>query len=451
MTRLVELTEKALSSGLTEEENNEFETLWNSGSEGFNEAAELMQTEALLSGVLFETNVEKAVFEEILSRSSDRAANGVLKAIRSKKEPLKRDFNSIRRREKAGYYPLIYSIAALLVIGFTVYLGLSKVQTETLASVSSTDGLITLKRHGQESHLSINSAIQSGDQLITDEKSKANVSLIDGTAISIEESTAILLNKVNDAWELSLSAGTVKTKVSPQRKEFRLKTPALEVKVLGTQFAVTHINGISTITVFEGKVAATSFSDGKSTTLTAGQSFSADKTKILSDTSAENLLYAESFENGSLSPLISFAKVIQTNNTPPGNNSKWCIESLVSSQTDPKKKKYEVRGPQWDENNKGLFTYKPGMKIKFKYWINEKNFWIGVWMRVNNRNINLYKSLEKPAVKQWTEAEVDLSTITSQTTGQKLNTGDIINRLNLQSNPDSKAVFYIDDVRIVAE
>ena len=451
MSRLVQLTEKALNSELSDLENDEFETLWNAKAEGFDEAAELMQTEALLNGMLHDSNVEKAVFEEILSRSSDRAADGVLEAIKAKKEPVKYDFRSIRRREKAGYYPVIYSIAALLVIGFTIYFGLSKVENASVALVSDTEGVIILKSQGKETHLSVNSVIKSGDQIVTDNTSKASVSLSDGTGLSIEESTTLSVNQNNNSWELSLTEGSVKTKVSPQRKAFTMKTPALEVKVLGTQFAVTHINGVSTVTVFEGKVATTSLSDGKSTTLTAGQSFSADKQKTISDTSKENLLFAESFESGELSPQLSFAKPVQTKNTPWGNTSKWCIETVVSSQTDPKKKKYEVRGPQWDDNDEGLFTYRPGMKIKFKYWINENNFWVGVWMRVNQRNINLYTSIKNPAVKRWAEAEVDLSSLSSKATGEKLKIGDVINRLNLQSNPDSKAVLYIDDVRVVEE
>ena len=451
MSRLIQLTEKALNQGLSEEENEEFEVLWNSKSEGFEEAAELMQTEALLSGMLLDTNVERAVFEEILSRSSERAADGVLEAIRAKKQAVKHDFNSIRRREKAGYYPVIYSIAALIILGFTIFIGLSKVENSSVAMISKTDGLITLKRNGQESHLAPNSLIQSGDQLSTDSQSKISLNLADGTGLDIEESTTVSVNQNNNSWELSLSEGTVNTKVSPQKKTFTLKTPALEVKVLGTQFAVTHINGVSTVTVFEGKVATKSFSDGKTSTLTAGQSFSADKSKTISDTSSESLLFAESFENGSLSPQISYAKVIKSKDAPWGNNSKWCIESLVSSVNEVQKKKYEVRGPQWDNNSKGLFTYKPGMKIKFKYWINENNFWVGVWMRVNKRNINLYTSIPDPAVKRWAEAEVDLSLLKAKADGQQLNTGDIINRLNLQSNPNSKAILFIDDVRVVQE
>ena len=450
MSRLIALTEKALNTGLSEDENNEFADLWTAKAEGFDEAAELMQTDALLSGILFDSNVERAVFEEILSSSSDRAATNVLEAIRAKKAPEKHDFNSIRRREKAGYYPLIYSIAALLVIGFTLFIGLRQINTESLASVQNIEGKITLKRHGKESHISANSHINAGDEIHTNANSKLNVQLFDGTGLSIEESTSLAVNQANDSWELTLSEGTVKTKVSPQKKAFKMTTPALEVKVLGTQFAVTHVNGVSTVTVFEGKVATKSFADGHSTILTAGQSYSADKKHTISDTSSETMLFYEDFENGKLSSTIKYATTILSKDGPWGNNSKWVVESQVSEQTDPQKKKYEARGPVW-ESNKGIFTYKPGMKIKFKYWLNENNFWLGVWMRVNKRNINLYTSLENPAVKRWAEAEVDLSELTSKVSEEKLNTGDIINRLNLQSNPDSKAVLFIDDVRVVKE
>lgn len=450
MSRLIELTEKALNSGLSEAENDEFAKLWTAKAEGFEEAAEIMQTDSLLSGMLHDSNVERAVFEEILSRSSDRAASNVLEAIRLKKEPVKHDISSIRRREKASYYPIIFSIAALLVIGFTLFIGLRQVDTDSLASIQSLDGVITLKRHGKERHLDTSSLIKPGDEIVTDSKSKIDVKLTDGTGLNIEESTSLAVNKKDDAWELTLTEGTVKTKVSPQKKSFKMKTPALEVKVLGTQFAVTHVNGVSTVTVFEGKVATTAFADGHSTILTAGQSFSADKKHTISDTSGEKLLFFEDFESGRLSSKIQYAEQLLSKDGPWGNNSKWIIESLVSIQTDPKKKKYEVRGPVW-ESDQGIFSYQPGMKIKFKYWLNENNFWLGVWMRVNKRNINLYTSIENPAVKRWAEAEIDLSTLSSKVTEQKLNPGDIINRLNLQSNPDSKAILFIDDVRVVEE
>lgn len=450
MSRLIKLTEKALNSGLSDQENNEFAKLWTSKAEGFDEATELMQTDALLSGILNDSNVERAVFEEILSSSSDRAADNVLEAIRSKKEPVKHDFTSIRRREKAGYYPLVYSIAALLIIGFTLFIGLRQVDTDSLASVQNIDGKITLIRQGKETHLDVNSLIKPGDEIVTNAKSKTNVQLTDGTGLSIEESTSLAVNQVNNSWELTLTEGTVKTKVSPQRKAFTMKTPALEVKVLGTQFAVTHVNGVSTVTVFEGKVATTSFADGHSTVLTAGQSYSADKKHIISDTSSEKMLFFEDFESGKLSSSVQYATPLLSKDGPWGNNSKWIIESKVSIQTDPKKKKYEVRGPVW-ESDKGIYTFKPGMKIKFKYWLNENNFWLGIWMRVNKRNINLYTSIENPAIKRWAEAEVDLSLLTSKVSGQKLNPDDIINRLNLQSNPDSKAILFIDDVRVVEE
>ena len=449
MSRLIELTEKALNSGLSEEENNEFETLWNSQEEGFEEAVTLLETEALLNGIFFDSNMEKAIFEEILSRSSDLAADNVMQAIRAKSK--KPDIKSIQRREKASCYPIIYAIAACILIGFILFSNLSKIKEQNIASVSKVDGVITLKRQGKETHLKTNSLIKPGDELLTNATSKIDVKLSDGTGLSIEESTSISVNKNEDAWELSLSKGTVKTKVSPQKKSFKLKTPALEVKVLGTQFAVTHINGISTVTVFEGKVVTTSIADGVTTTLQAGQSFSADKKKTLFNTSKENIVFADNFEDRALKPILTFAELIQTKDAPWGNNSKWCIETSVSIQNDPNKKKYEVRGPQWEDNSNGLFTFKPGMKIKFKYWINEHNFWVGVWMRVNNKNINLYTSIENPAVKRWAEAEVDLSELTSKVTGQKLSAGDIVNRLNLQSNPNEKAVLYIDDVRVVEE
>lgn len=448
MSRLVELTEKALNSGLTEDENNEFADLWEAKADGFTEATELMQTDALLSGVLNDSNVERAVFEEILSLSSERAASGVIEAIKAKRKPVKHNLKSIRRREKTAYYPIIYAVAALLVIAFTLFIGLRNVQTQSLASIQNIDGKITLKRHGQDSLLSSETFIKDGDEIVTGSASKVDIQLSDGTGLNIEESTSLAVNRNNEAWELKLSEGTVKTNVSPQKKSFKIKTPALEVKVLGTQFAVTHVNGVSTVTVFEGSVATTSIVDGHSTVLTAGQSFSADKTQTISDTSDEDILFSEDFETGRLSSQIQFAQTILSKDGPWGNNSKWIIKSLVSIQTDPKKKKYEVRGPVW-ESQQGIFTYKPSMKIKFKYWLNEHSFWLGVWMRVNKRNINLYTSIENPAVKRWAEAEVDLDLLISKASGEKLSTGDIINRLNLQSNPASKAVLYIDDVRIV--
>ena len=448
MSRLIELTEKALASGLNDQENDEFAILWNEQADGFEEAVELFETEALLGGLKTDIDVERGIFEEILSESSDKTASGVMATLKARNQP-KPDFNSIRRREKAGYYPVIFAVAALLVISFIIIFNIKKIDDQTVASIDSSDGIITLKRHGKETHLKVDSILKSGDEIVTNEDSSVQIKLEDGTGLAIEESTSIAVNKNAGAWELKLSAGTVKTKVSPQKKTFKMTTPALQVQVVGTEFTVTHVNGISTVSVFEGIVKTTSLFDGKTVTLTAGHSFSANSEKVIHDTSKEKIIFSEDFESGKIKANLSYVTPILSKNAPWGNNSKWTVETQVS--THPQPKKYEVRGPLWRDDKNGLFKYKKGMKLKFKYWLNEHSFWLGVWMRVDRKNQNLYTSIENPAVKRWAEITVELSELTSKLDNSTLFPGAIINRLNIQTNPDPKSVLYIDDVRVVEE
>ena len=76
-----------------------------------------------------------------------------------------------------------------------------------------------------------------------------------------------------------------------------------------------------------------------------------------------------------------------------------------------------------------------------------KCFWLGVWMRCEKRNINVYDAI-KPVFNKWASAEVPLSTLVSKATGEKLNPGDVINRWHIMTNSDKDAEIYLDNIRI---
>ncbi len=104
-----------------------------------------------------------------------------------------------------------------------------------------------------------------GSKLETASGERRRVTLPDGSALYIDENSAV---DINDARNIRLNRGQVFLEVAPDaRNKFVVKTPQRDVTALGTKFAVQVAAAKTAVVVTQGKVVV----DGVDTPLQAGQ------------------------------------------------------------------------------------------------------------------------------------------------------------------------------------
>ena len=201
----------------------------------------------------------------------------------------------------------------------------------------------------------------------------------------------------------------------------------------------------SLVKVTEGQVESIVEGVSKKFIIKAGQEFKAqDKNVIFQPRKISNLektILSFDFENNKLPQGNSNSKIVSK--FPQGNSSTYVAQGILGKQTG---KDNKLKGFYLEKKN-GIFTYQKNLVIRFDYWMNSQCFWLGVWARTDNGNLNVYKALS-PSFNKWATAELPLKELISQTNGQTLKVGDIVSRLHLMTNGSQEATIYIDNIRI---
>lgn len=149
------------------------------------------------------------------------------------------------------------------------------------AKLEILSGQVKLTRVGSTKSDVISRSCQlyAGDLLETLRESKTVLTYTDGTTMRIKERTLVEVQPTS----IRVFKGKTWYKFTKRGSEFRIETPSLVAGIRGTEFEVAVSSRKKTsVSVFEGAVAANSKVAGKGVLLTAGQAVNCDKNKSLS-------------------------------------------------------------------------------------------------------------------------------------------------------------------------
>jgi hypothetical protein len=122
-------------------------------------------------------------------------------------------------------------------------------------SVTDIQGSAKLERNGRSSALAVAISIMIGDKIATASKSSLTVGLIDGSKLTLSESSSIVIDQsvvdpaiagLADTFFVKLFRGTLQSIVTPKTgsaRQFEVHTPNAVVGVRGTDFKTEYIEG----------------------------------------------------------------------------------------------------------------------------------------------------------------------------------------------------------------
>ena len=157
----------------------------------------------------------------------------------------------------------------------SLYPGISSAATceQWVAKVVSVQGTVEARRVGQTpwQQVSLNETFCPGDAIRVQEKSRADITLVNQPILRLDQNSTITLGGVKEertsVLEMARGAAHFFSRV---RRGLQVNTAFVNAGVEGTEFFVKVEEGKTSLSIFEGKVLA--YNDAGSLTLTSGQS-----------------------------------------------------------------------------------------------------------------------------------------------------------------------------------
>ena len=122
-------------------------------------------------------------------------------------------------------------------------------------SITEIHGLASVQRNGQTNPAALPTAIMEGDKIATAERASVTVALIDGSRLTLSESSSMVIYRAKvepalvglaNQFFVKLFNGTLGSVVTPvvgRAKQFEVHTPNAVVGVRGTDFKTEYIEG----------------------------------------------------------------------------------------------------------------------------------------------------------------------------------------------------------------
>ncbi|MCJ7527146.1 MAG: FecR domain-containing protein, partial [Methyloceanibacter sp.] len=151
-------------------------------------------------------------------------------------------------------------IAALLIVLIQLQAGMARAQEcSTVGQLYSIDGEVSVQRHGAWQRGVLDQSLCAHDAVRTGSLSRAAVMLINEAVLRIDQdSTVYLVDITADEQKpslLDLTQGAFQS-FSRRPRALEVNTPYLNAAVQGTEFVIRAEAGKTSLTVFEGTVAA---------------------------------------------------------------------------------------------------------------------------------------------------------------------------------------------------
>lgn len=160
-----------------------------------------------------------------------------------------------------------------------LYPGTSSAATceKWVAKVVSVQGAVEARRVGETiwKQVSLNETFCSGDIIRVQEKSRADIALVNQPILRLDQNSTITLGglKEEQTSVLEIAKGAAHF-FSRVRRGLQVNTAFVNAGVEGTEFFIQVEEGKTSLSIFEGKVLA--YNDAGSLTLTSGQSATAE-------------------------------------------------------------------------------------------------------------------------------------------------------------------------------
>jgi len=149
------------------------------------------------------------------------------------------------------------------------------------ARVQNVVGDVTIERDGKKEKVTASTNIRDGDVIKAGLGGSMVVVFEDGSRVNIGPKSQFTLGQGGSEWDLGkLNFGKLKAIFKKfQTRKFAIRTPIAIAGVKGTEFIMTHENGISEIHLFEGTLDITA--GGETKELTRGNSMVIDDSGII--------------------------------------------------------------------------------------------------------------------------------------------------------------------------
>jgi hypothetical protein len=389
-----------------------------------------MAFEALLRAEFSPRVNAKSVVSKIIKSKNKQTANQVVNTLKKRQDI---------KTKPLPWKPLLFIAAACLAIGFfALFQNFQQSKLGTNIHYTKIDeSQIFITRNGQNIDAPI---LQSGDTIITKGHIDVQRSLEDGTLLTFSPQTQMTLKEENLNWQLGLNNGKIKLNVRPQKGSLQVNTKDVNVLVVGTRFSVEQLINGSRISVTEGKVKVKLLGTEEVITLLAGDDIVATDNKVIS--SNKILKTTTVFE---INPNNGSKKQLHVGQLQEQENQK-CFSGVVGETSAGSKARII-----FIRDFNGLFKHQDGLKLKFRYWLGHKGYWLGIWMRSDANLKTAYTSINNLRYNQWTEVEIPLSQLVPKDTNKKFSTGDIISSLQIQTDGNPETQLFISELSVISE
>ena len=200
------------------------------------------------------------------------------------------DFSSSKARQRriAVTAASVGVIAAVMLIAkFIGMEGTEAVHAGTLASVTRLEGQVMIKRGSETVQFQPDMVAMAGDAFNTIGPAVLEITYLDdGTKLILGDDTSLILNGSAGGKRTNLSGGTVRIEVGrqPDEKPMVLASYNAEATILEPGIYIQSYTDAGTrFDVQEGSLVARRFSDGRTDTVTAGETHMcrADETAVI--------------------------------------------------------------------------------------------------------------------------------------------------------------------------
>jgi len=156
----------------------------------------------------------------------------------------------VRRRSQPGAHWLL--LVVLMISVSQIPDACAQVRA---GSITEIEGIASVERNGQTTLAALATAIMEGDKIQTAERATVTVSLIDGSRLTLSESSSMVIYRAKvepaiaslaDRFFVKLFSGTLGSVVTPapnSSAQFEVHTPNAVVGVRGTDFKTEYIAG----------------------------------------------------------------------------------------------------------------------------------------------------------------------------------------------------------------
>ncbi len=409
MTRVEELTLRAVDGDLSDEETRELRDLVDADGEARQVHLSMLKVEGGLRSSLRKPGLTARVMERVLRKRKVRIVRGVMSQLRPRQA---------QQRRPAVYYAYAAAATILLVAGGTLLTRRATTDTAPVpaapfASVAGSRGDVTVTRGQQRQPASAGFALSPGDRIEVAAGATAIIAYVGATRFLLGSETNLTLGGSEQVVHLDRGSVDAEVELRSAAEPLVFVTPHARAIVVGTRFTLAVTHATTRLDVAEGRVIFIRLGDGSTVEVGATQHALSDvppPTATLAATPPRNdpdvrTILAFDFEDGEAAAQIVEGVLVPG---PPRPDNRFAL----LGQADPHGgTRNSVKVHSLDP---ALFRYAGTQVISFDYWVDPdaKGILLQAWTPERDENLSYY--VKKVARESWGYAEVRMADMVPQ-------------------------------------